>query len=255
MVKGLVFFDLDGTLLNDKSDVDEDVVETIWKLKENDFVPIIATGRTIVEIKSILQKTGITSIISMNGQHGVYDGKEVYGKSIDIDSLKRLKKMVLSKGEQIAFYNPDKIRITGYNEAAEKCYEYVNGELPPIDGKIYEREPVNMLLVLTKTGDDEYKKEFPEFNFIRNSPFSIDVFDKDSSKAEGIKVFIEKLGLKDIPTYAFGDGLNDMEMFEIVDYPIAMGNAISVLKEKAAYITESNLNKGIEQGLKYYNLI
>lgn len=255
MVKGLVFFDLDGTLLNDKSQIDADVVEAIAKLKQNNYVPIVATGRTIVEIEHILKEAGIDSIISMNGQHGVYNGKEVYDKQIPKDSIRRLKERVLSNRQQIAFYNPGKIRITGHSYMAEKCFEYVNGELPLIDGQMYEKEPINMLLVLTDTGDDEYRDEFPEFNFVRNSPFSIDVFEEDVSKAEGIKIFIKELQFEDLPTYAFGDGLNDMEMFEIVDYPIAMENAVDALKEKAVHITKSNLNQGIELGLKHYNLI
>lgn len=255
MIKGLVFIDLDGTLLNSESQVDDDVVEAIKKLKENNYAPIIATGRTLVEIQHILDKIDTQSIISMNGQHGIYNSRVIFNKSMDIDAIKRLKEKVISNGHELSFYNPSKITITGHSEVAKKNYEYLNGKLPPIDGEIYEKEPINMLLILTENGDEEYKREFPEFQFVRNTPYAIDVFEKNVSKGEGIKIFIEELNLKGIPTYAFGDGLNDLEMFETVDYPIAMENASPILKEKAAYVTKSNINRGIEHGLKYYNLI
>lgn len=54
--KALVFFDLDGTLLNAKSDVGEEVIKAIQQLKNYNIVPFIATGRSNNEIKSILKK-------------------------------------------------------------------------------------------------------------------------------------------------------------------------------------------------------
>ena len=56
-------------------------------------------------------------------------------------------------------------------------------------------------------------------------------------------------------TYAFGDGANDLEMFQEVDIAIAMGNAIPLLKEKANYVSADNDKGGIIQGLKQYHLI
>ncbi|MFB4475287.1 Cof-type HAD-IIB family hydrolase [Oceanobacillus caeni] len=254
-MKGLVFFDLDGTLLNNKSDVDPDVVELIETLKKNDYEPIIATGRTIFEIKHIMEKTGISSIISMNGQLGIYRGKEVFEKTMDIEVLKRLKDMALSRNEHVAFYNADRIGITGHNDTARKAYELIHEPIPAIDGSMYEKEKINMVLVLSETGDKEYMEAFPELSFIRNGPASMDIIPKGGSKAAGIKTFLETLKISGLPTYAFGDGLNDIEMFELVDYGIAMGNAREALKEKASYVTETNMNNGIEQGLKHYHLI
>lgn len=37
----------------------------------------------------------------------------------------------------------------------------------------------------------------------------------------------------------FGDGPNDMEIFDYVGFKIAMGNAVSELKEKADYVTDT----------------
>ncbi|SJN26185.1 hypothetical protein FM115_03605 [Marinilactibacillus psychrotolerans 42ea] len=38
--KALVFFDLDGTLLNNHSELDQDVIEALEKLKVNKLDPI-----------------------------------------------------------------------------------------------------------------------------------------------------------------------------------------------------------------------
>lgn len=66
---------------------------------------------------------------------------------------------------------------------------------------------------------------------------------------------IRKLGfnLKDV--YAFGDGLNDMEMIKTVGTGVVMGNAPDVLKQHADHITADVGEDGIFKGLKHLALI
>lgn len=255
MLNGIVFFDLDGTLLNERSDVNREVVEAIEKLKENGYLPIVATGRTVFEIKHILEKTGIQSIISMNGQLGILNGEKVFEKVINRETLIRLREMVASRKEEIAFYNAEQITITGHNELVKNAYDVLNSPMPRIDETMYKNSHVNMALVIADNGDELYKQEFPELNFVRNCDYSIDVISRGVSKATGIKMMLQKLGAENVPTFAFGDGFNDIEMIELVDYGIAMGNAVEPLKEKAKHITETNVNNGIVHGLKHFNLI
>jgi Predicted hydrolases of the HAD superfamily len=71
----------------------------------------------------------------------------------------------------------------------------------------------------------------------------------------GIKHLLEELNMKDKPVYAFGDGANDIPMIEFADYGIAMANGIDEVKDIATYITTENVNGGIVNGLKHFNLI
>ena len=87
----LVFFDLDGTLLNQHSQVNPEVASAIHQLRENGSMPIIATGRTNIEVDEIMEMTGINSIVSMNGQHVTFDGEEVYASVLETAVLDRLK--------------------------------------------------------------------------------------------------------------------------------------------------------------------
>lgn len=45
--------------------------------------------------------------------------------------------------------------------------------------------------------------------------------------------------------YVFGDGLNDLAMFRQAPLAIAMGNAVSQLKEIASYVTDNASEEGI----------
>ncbi len=85
-------------------------------------------------------------------------------------------------------------------------------------------------------------------------PWALDVTKINVSKCTGIKRMLKKLG-EDIPTYAFGDGSNDIPMGKFVDHFIAMGNATESVKNIAEYVTSSNDNGGILNGLEHYRLL
>ena len=53
----------------------------------------------------------------------------------------------------------------------------------------------------------------------------------------------------------FGDGENDLSMFDVVDYPIAMGNAMDTVKKAAFDITLDNNHDGIAYYLREKHII
>ena len=54
---------------------------------------------------------------------------------------------------------------------------------------------------------------------------------------------------------AFGDGHNDIEMLDVVGYPIVMKNGSDEVKQHACYICDDVEKEGILKGLKHFNLI
>ncbi len=74
-------------------------------------------------------------------------------------------------------------------------------------------------------------------------------------KASAIEKVIEHLGLEKEHTYAYGDGSNDIEMLEFVQYGVAMGNAKEEVKRAANDITDRHDEDGIYNSFKKYGLI
>lgn len=163
----------------------------------------------------------MTSVIAMNGQYVSYSGKEVYTSPIDVDEIKALHKGAKSQNVEMAVYTESKIRGTAQNEVMDKHYCYLGEESSDVE--LYLNEPIYMLLLLLEHGADYFPERFPYFQFVRNTPFSNDVVPKGDSKTQGIAKLLEVMDFEDVPTYAFGDGMNDLEMFEAVDHAIAMG--------------------------------
>ncbi len=253
--KAFAFFDLDGTLLNEHSQITPEISQAIAQLKERKVIPVIASGRTNSEVTEIMKQAGIYSMISMNGQHVVFEGKEIYTNLLSPEICQRMLTMAQKRGDALGFYNSEKIRLTQQTTLAKQAFNLIHSDVPAVDPAFYQNNPVNMLLLLSTDGDEEYHKEFPELTFFRNGPYSIDIIAKGSSKGQGVKEFVKALDLQGIPTYAFGDGLNDIDLFKACDYRIAMGNARDELKKLATFISLKNTENGIIYALKHYNLL
>ncbi|MCX8671376.1 Cof-type HAD-IIB family hydrolase [Gilliamella sp. B2865] len=254
--EAIVFFDLDGTLFNKDIDVLPSSYDAIRKLKQNNIVPIIATGRTPPEAVDLMRDTGIDSIIGMNGQVVIYEKEVVFTNNIDKNLITRLYEYSREKMNiPLSFYSYKTMRVSENSLPAQKFYTSLKQQVPPVDDQIYLKEPIQMLLLLCEQGESPYREVFPELTFIRNTRYCVDVFNHGGSKGNGIKELLEIKGFNDVPTYAFGDGMNDFEMFLTVDHPVAMSNAVDQLKEKAEYVTDTNNNDGIAKALKKFGLI
>lgn len=254
-VKGLAFFDLDGTLLNEHSDVTIEIIEAMIELQENNIIPVIATGRTNIEVREISQRTGIDSLITMNGQYVLFEGKEIYSDIIPQDICERMYHQTQDLGQEIGFYTPDLITVSKHTPMVEKTYNFIHSPVPAINSQLYRERDLNMLLVIGEEHDEIYKENFPELTFFRNGPHSIDVISKGGNKGKGVRELVKALGLEGVPTYGFGDGPNDIDLLKACDHRIAMGNAKPELKEIATYITTKNTEGGILRALRQYNLI
>ncbi|KRL59589.1 hypothetical protein FC69_GL001548 [Latilactobacillus fuchuensis DSM 14340 = JCM 11249] len=254
--KGLVFFDLDGTLYNEQSTVDEAVAIAVRQLRANQYLPIISTGRSPIEIKDALAKTGIDSFITLNGSYIQFEGQPIYQGTIPTDVIQQTVATAKAADEAIAFYDEKEIRITNVTTTTQEAYDFVNAPVPTVDADYYLNNPIYMLLILTKQNDLAYTNPLnQDLTFYRNGPYSIDTVEFGGSKQTGIQRLIESQGLAGIPTYAFGDGPNDIPMLAYVDHPTAMGNGIEAAKAQAQYITSKNTEGGIIEGLRHWNLI
>lgn len=254
-IQAVAFFDLDGTLLNEKSKITPEITSAIKALKDNHVLPMIATGRTIVEIEPIMQDSGIDSAIVMNGQLIQVEGEKIYSDEFTYEECLKMSEHAKRLGHEVSYYNDQQIWCSGHSEILANAYAYIHSDLPVIDQSDLRDKTVNMMLVLSEDGDAHYLEHFPEMTFYRNGPFSIDTVRKGVSKGSGVQNLFKTLNLPQVPTFAFGDGINDLALFDACDHKIAMGNARTELKERASFITKNNTDGGIVHALKHFSLI
>lgn len=113
---------------------------------------------------------------------------------------------------------------------------------------------------------DKFRRKYGFLNMLGYGVYAA-IDDSDKIYANNF-TFYEQAGIRKEPsTYiiqenfqpedvvVFGDDYNDLDMFDDAFYKIAMGNGCDALKERADYVTETNVNDGIYQACKHHQWI
>jgi Cof subfamily protein (haloacid dehalogenase superfamily) len=257
MEKKLVFFDIDGTLLDHDKKLPANTKKAIQLLKEQGTEVAIATGRAPFMFEDLRKELGITSFVSFNGQYVVYEGDVIYKNPLNKDVLKELKEYSHTKKHPIVFMDEHEMK------ASVKNHPYILGSMkslkfkhPDFNPSYHEEKEILQALLFCKSEDESfYIENYQDFTFIRWHEFSTDILPSGGSKAEGIKKMLDIIGFEKEQVYAFGDGLNDLEMLEYVGTGIAMGNAGEELKKIADIVTKPVDEDGVLYGLELVGLL
>ncbi|EJL46775.1 hypothetical protein BAG01nite_35310 [Brevibacillus agri] len=74
---------------------------------------------------------------------------------------------------------------------------------------------------------------------------NLEILPEGVSKASGLAVLTEKLGIGPEEIVAVGDNYNDAEMLQYAGMGVAMGNAPDDVKRLARYVTDTNDQHGV----------
>ncbi|CAM3691776.1 Cof-type HAD-IIB family hydrolase [Mesobacillus zeae] len=253
----IVFFDIDGTLLDHNKVLPASAKEAIAELKKKGIFVAIATGRAPFMFKPLREELDLDSYVSFNGQYVVFENEAIYKNPLDETELVRISGESAKNGHPLIYMNEHTMKATAASHSSiETCMGSLKFPHPEKDENFFKARDIYQTLIFCKTGEeDAYVREYPGFHFIRWHPLSSDILPSGGSKAEGIKKMAGRLGFRLEDVYAFGDGLNDIEMLQSVGTGVAMGNALDEVKSHADLVTADVAEDGIWNGLKKLGLI
>ncbi|KRN02137.1 HAD superfamily hydrolase [Levilactobacillus senmaizukei DSM 21775 = NBRC 103853] len=255
MENAVVFFDLDGTLFDDEKHVLPASIAAIHEMQQHHILPVIATGRNIFEIQYVLDATNIDAVVSANGSYVQYQGQRLSAAVLDKDVLTAVTKFANEQGDPVGYFNNQGFRLSQANTDTTDNFKLLRLN-PVVDPDWYLNHDINFLNVFNRNKEQLYQEKFAgSLSFVRNNPRALDTMLTGITKQTGIRTFLKEAGLSGAKTYAFGDGFNDLQMFDEVDVPIAMGNGVFQAKHQAAYVTGTNTTDGIVTGLQHFGLI
>ena len=207
--------DLDGTLLDDNSNVSKENFDAIEQMTKDGIEFALCTGRTFYEIpQSLRDFQSIRYIIYSDGSV-IFDkkkNKNVYEHYIDMQTLIRLYNLLSSYDTMIEFYE-NKEPKTDKSKLNINSYHYYKIDENYID-----------VIDKTRIGIDDLSS-------------AVDLFDK----TELLNVFFKN---SDERKNCFK---NDLPMFEFAGLPIAAGNASDEIKS----ITKNTACSNNESIVKY----
>lgn len=253
----IVFFDLDGTVLNNNKEILQSTKKAIHGLQESGIYTAIATGRGPQEMLWACKELNIDSYVAINGAYAVYNGIEVHLENIAQEEVRQLIDTVERYKHSAAFItHNDMWALDEDHPLINECLHTLKMDYPRVDKELHMHRPVNQAVVYCQEKhDDMYRENHPNLEFIRFHELGMDAIEKGNSKEVGIKAIMKAGGFKRENTYAFGDELNDLGMLSFVECGIAMGNSVPEVKEIADYITTSNEADGIWNACKQLGLL
>jgi Cof subfamily protein (haloacid dehalogenase superfamily) len=247
----IVFFDIDGTLVNEEKEISPDTIKAVHELKGQGIEPIIATGRAPYFFKPLAEQLGIDSFVSLNGALVVYKGKTLYKRIIPMTSLKLLVDLATQNNHSLVFEGEDAFFANAEEHfCIRDAVSSLKVDLPRYNPDYWKTADIYQVLLHCEAHEEHlYHNAFSELRLVRWHQRAMDVLPSQGSKAEGIQALLEHLDISPSEAVAFGDGLNDKEMLRMVGFGVAMGNSHDELKPYADYITAHVDEGGIRNGL------
>lgn len=274
-----VFFDIDGTLVNDSRTVLKSTEKAIRDLKAQGILVGLATGRGPAFVKPFMESLDLDFAVTYNGQYVFSRDKVIFAQPIDKTSLREIIDYAISHKKEIALGTAEgmvgsKIMSFGMSRFSQWSSQFVprkwtsgvSHSFNRIVGRVVAQErkelldliqqPIYQVLMLASKAEiKDIQAQFPEMKFTRSSPYASDLINKGVSKLEGIKLVGQEFGFDMSQVMAFGDSDNDLEMLSGVGMSIAMGNGTSKVKEVAKHTTSSNTQDGIQKALEHFGLL
>ena len=249
MDASLIIFDIDETLYsNYDKQIPASTLIALDKLKNAGHTLAIATGRAPCELIGVVKKLPFDFYILANGQLVLRNGEIIYENAIEKEILHEIFEAAEAAGVHIGFSSVAHSSVTGLTDTMRAAFERYYETMPEISKSIDQHGSIYQMWYLSEDVIDISEKFKDKLRFLPWLSGGADVISTGASKAIGLTKTLEALeGILPEKIVFFGDGMNDIELIEMADIGVAMGNAVEPLKEVADFVT-----KNIEEDGIYY---
>lgn len=255
--------DLDGTLLNSDHEISEANLQTINELQEQGHAVILNTGRAYGDVIKIeaLQNLEIP-IFCVNGSVLFSDKRELlYEATISIETYKELFPILKELGVGILVYT----NYGGFPSTLPPLHKKSKEELNTLFeefnyDEILEKDQLKIYKLIALTHHDELEKvevvkKALEGKFAiamaSSFPNNVEITSSEAHKGKALLRYQNMMNLDFEEIIAFGDGGNDLAMFEAATTSVAMANAPLHVQQAADIVTKSNDEDGFAYAVRH----
>lgn len=268
----ILFFDIDGTLLDSNGDVAESTKKSLKQAQGNGHKIFVCTGRSKSQIMPEILEIGFDGFVTVAGAEAWVGDEVIYQSFMEEEQVERFLQFFeirnCSYGLQTAAgtlctkegWDKTKERflrlgaskkVTDTNMQFFEQVENLHGR-HDVEKMFFNFIPETVTEVQTYLGDYFHVEQS---SFSGPDPHSGEITKQGIDKATGMAEVMKFYGLGPEDAIAFGDGPNDMEMLSYAGYGVAMGNGRDKLKAIADYVTSDIFHDGIQEALRYLELI
>lgn len=221
----MIVFDVDGTLM-DREGMVPGLIKLVKSVEERGVTVSLASGRTLPNLTPIHQALGLSGFIIAENGGVLWDGPK--GQQIELRANgDRCRESIEWLSTKINSIDPRGIESNRWRET-EWC---ISG--PQDIGKMRE---------LLK------ESEFSDLRIV-GTGFAIHVTETGINKRTALEIMLPRRGVEPERVLSCGDALNDVPMFNLTGFSVAVDDHLDVVKSSATSITRNKGPKGVVEML------
>ena len=253
----IVFFDIDGTLLEmGKTEITPNTRKALCSLKQNGIKICIATGRSFATIP-MFEGVVFDAILAFNGSFCVAGNQVVAKCPIPKEDVEKIIENAKRMERPVSIATAEEIVANGSDKDLEDYFAIAHHRVN-VSEKFEEYVDKDVFQIMLGCDLEERKYILKGTKNAKLAAWwdrAIDIIPKEGGKGAAIEQVLAHYKFSKEEAIAFGDGENDIDMLLSVGKGIAMGNAAEKVKEIATDICESVTDDGIYYYLKGQKII
>lgn len=254
MLIRLIASDMDGTLLDEHSEVPPETYDLILALREKDVHFAASSGRRFDRLCQFFAPVrDKMDFVAANGAQVYVDGELVDREVFSHLGIRRLAKTV-GKFESLhmALFDDEKSFLL---DDEDKFVREIDKDLPNAERIWYLPGPDVSILKISIYCEDGHVMDYAyalsrelgdEFLFAPSGTHWIDALQRGVNKATGIEQVMAHHGITRDEVMAFGDSMNDYEIIRFVGTGCAMANGRPALKAVANRVIGYNYDQAVQ---------
>ncbi|WP_434414444.1 Cof-type HAD-IIB family hydrolase [symbiont of Argiope bruennichi] len=267
----ILFIDLDGTLLNDKSCISDENIKYLKKFREKNIFIVICTGRPLNNVIDkcetiIFEKNekNIFIVASNGAEIFDYSQNKILNESvIPLNLVAKIWKYCEAKQLFIfAFFNHKKnfFLINTFEKFFQDtakhvlyhCEEFLcipkvvsSNDFKSNHYLLNKIHIINYLNNHQKIINDLYLLSNNNVDISLSSDAVLEITNKGINKGYGVKFICDKLNIPLEHTISIGDNGNDISMFQVTGLSATLKSAADIAKNNAKIIIDKTNNESI----------
>lgn len=249
----IIFFDVDGTLIDMDTKVPTDItINALKKLRQSGYKICLATGRSPMSLPN-LGDIEFDAYLTYNGSLCYANDIKIFSNPISKKDIINTLENARNLGKPVALATDNILSANGIDQDLIDYYGFAHQEVF-IDPNFEDRINEEVYQIMMGARVSEYESILKGSENIKIAAWwhrAVDIIPKNGGKGAGVKAILKHFGYERNQAMAFGDGDNDIDLFQAVRVSVAMENASENLKEIAidicGHVSENGVTRYLEK--------